>query len=517
MPAPVRTFASRRGPAPWPFTAALAALVWCFAATAGWASQITLDQDFDSGALKVSASTIDYSDPNRPQVVLALRNAWRRVDPAAHFRMTGVKGLTPVFYNPRWSGLPSNSLRHVYSYDRENWQFVDYGGRGFRSGQWWHRFGNNSPFTEDTVYVAYWLPHPMSKIDAFVASLKTSPWVSPTPSADADLVVGRTLGTAGGGYLDDYGRVVPAQNLYGFRLTDTSSTAAKARIVLNAGNHPVEISGTYALEGLVRFLISDDPRAVRLRRHANFYVYPQCNPEGRYSGYDRTSPENWDKDHNRHWENSGGMTDVTIIKNAMMADAGNGIDYFFDFHSFGWQTQSTQLWSLVRMYFGPFYDALRAYEPVSQKEFDTPVSAMMWAATPGGLFAKWSYTAEIGILRTPTASPDRYFQIGKNYGLALHDVLAPAITPGDMDDNRSIDWADISPFVLALTDPNAYAALYGIDADLVGDLNGSGEMNCDDIASFVNAIVTGPLVVPEPAMLLLLVAGAAALLLRRRR
>ncbi len=65
---------------------------------------------------------------------------------------------------------------------------------------------------------------------------------------------------------------------------------------------------------------------------------------------------------------------------------------------------------------------------------------------------------------------------------------------GDMDGSGKIDTDDINPFVLALTDPKTY----------------------DDINPFV-ALITGGQSIPEPAGRLLLALGSCLTLQRRRR
>ncbi|MGE0480304.1 MAG: hypothetical protein AB7Q17_07515 [Phycisphaerae bacterium] len=68
---------------------------------------------------------------------------------------------------------------------------------------------------------------------------------------------------------------------------------------------------------------------------------------------------------------------------------------------------------------------------------------------------------------------------------------APAFADGDMNCDGVINNFDIDPFVLALTDPAAYAVQFpGCDANLA-DVNGDGMVNNFDIDPFV-ALITGP-------------------------
>ena len=88
------------------------------------------------------------------------------------------------------------------------------------------------------------------------------------------------------------------------------------------------------LEGLIDFLVGDEPAAAAARAAAEFYVYPQVDPDGRFGGYYRSNPENPDKDHNRFWNDTAGFTDLTLVTEAMVLDTGGQVEMLFDFHGF---------------------------------------------------------------------------------------------------------------------------------------------------------------------------------------
>ncbi|MEX0885262.1 MAG: PEP-CTERM sorting domain-containing protein [Phycisphaeraceae bacterium] len=88
---------------------------------------------------------------------------------------------------------------------------------------------------------------------------------------------------------------------------------------------------------------------------------------------------------------------------------------------------------------------------------------------------------------------------------------------GDMNLDGVVDAVDVTPFVLALTDPQAYEVQYDIEPTVVGDVNGDGVLDAVDVGPFVQLLVGGDRVssVPEPGSLGLL--GLGGLMLLRRR
>lgn len=64
--------------------------------------------------------------------------------------------------------------------------------------------------------------------------------------------------------------------------------------------------------------------------------------------------------------------------------------------------------------------------------------------------------------------------------------------PGDMNCDWQVTFADINPFVLALTDPAAWQLAYPRCFVLNGDCDGDGEFNALDINAFVSLIRNAP-------------------------
>lgn len=73
----------------------------------------------------------------------------------------------------------------------------------------------------------------------------------------------------------------------------------------------------------------------------------------------------------------------------------------------------------------------------------------------------------------------------------LFRILADVLL-GDMDGNGLVDFDDIGPLVLGLTDPDAYQASFGVPASLRGDLDEDGDFDFDDIGPLVERLNGGP-------------------------
>ncbi len=61
--------------------------------------------------------------------------------------------------------------------------------------------------------------------------------------------------------------------------------------------------------------------------------------------------------------------------------------------------------------------------------------------------------------------------------------------PGDMNCDGVVDFGDINPFILALTDPAGYAAAYPNCPLSNGDINGDGRVDFGDINPFIGLLI----------------------------
>ena len=149
------------------------------------------------------------------------------------------------------------------------------------------------------------------------------------------------------------------------------------------------------------------------------------------------------------------------------------------------------------------------------------LSYLSWAVTAGNTyylhFCKSSGDPSFGTAIPLTLNPaggdviggeDDYYRIGflgsvsplteyffgeSQYFPAKVTIIIPARLPlGDADGDGIFNNQDIASFVLALTNPVAYQTMFpDIDPDVVLDMNGDGEFNNTDISGFVAALTGG--------------------------
>lgn len=423
--------------------------------------QLSLNANFDHGSLlSWSGDLSNITLVGRSNYYQ--QSKWRWL----YFRATGVLGAQPTFHiNQNFAGDTTPGLHEleehemVYSYDNQNWFFFDNNDL-LATNIDQYRFSNATPFTQNEVYIAYALPYSYGKSVAHTQAVLASPWAAPTVSGDANGVIGQSKDSL----LDDLGRVVPALNLYGYRITNpaTDSASPKRKAGITTGLHAGEPLGTHTYEGLVNWLISDDPRAAALRNVAEFFAYPVLNPTGRYAGMNRTTVGNPDRDPNGLWDStrwsnssygcgSNNCQDIRESGLAMDADVastpGNYLDAFIDFHStvpdyanptglphdFGFvdsDDSNTDWWLGAQQLMD---GKLIEYTTGGSGSYTTTGYArrILNAATEITLETQFTWERNV----------DYYHDLGKAFGLAFYEAWAPHVD-GDFTFDGKVDAAD---------------------------------------------------------------------------
>ena len=485
---------------------------------------ITLNANFDSASLcLVGSSACDDSgvpsSVSGNTVTLVGRdnfnnNVWKWM----YFQANGVNGQTVTFNTGDdfdTGGSSLNNHRMVYSYDQSNWFFFD--NNAHISAQSKFTFSNNTPFAQDTVYVAYGQPYPYQRTVDHTNSIATSSWVAPTTSGAGTLVVAQSPGG-----VDDIGRTVTPKNLYGYKITDTAYAGPKRKIVLMSGVHANETLGNFTLEGLVNFLVSDELAAAQLRRYAEFYVYPMANPDGRFAGNNRSTVQIPNVDPNRAWnppsytdpdDPSPQLTDIRRLGEAMKVDTGQNIDYMIDFHStVNPSTPYHHGLILPEWQSDPFWLTLRGLEP--SVITGTAVLSDFTGAKFGRDVLNAEFSATFETVFPVNETIPRYLSLGRNFGLAWRSVFNVS---ADLNFDSVLNAQDWLLFIAGSeTNMTGFTAIQRYEK---GDLDGDGKNSLDDFLLFKQLYnqVNGPgsfaemlTSVPEPSPAFLTIAAAIA-------
>ena len=477
------------------------------------AASIVLDADFDHGSLDEANSlasdtlvTLTGRDNYNPGL-------WKWL----YFSATGVAGLQPTFRiddDFATGGSDLNAHEMVYSYNQQDWLFFDNNVRQSSLDRF--SFFNDQPFSQNQVYVAYGLPYPNLRVVNHVNQVNLSPWVSPTASASPNLVIGQSPGG-----IDDLGRNISHRDILGFKITDSSSSAPKAKVVLVGGVHANESLGNYTLEGMIDFLVGDSREAGLLRKQAEFYVYPMANPDGRHAGFNRSTVQHPSLDPNRYWTSPdyGGLDEVKVVGDAMIEDTISDADYLIDFHSDTAGKEGHYGYILPQWQGNPLWLNFLQLEPAIRTE--NAVLSDFTTAKFGRdeLGADFSITFETQFLAGENV--DRFLDLGRNWGLAFFRTLNVF---ADLDLDGALGVGDWMLFVgYAETNLSMFSPY---DAYLHGDLDGDGRNSVNDFGLFKTAFeqtygagsfATMTAGVPEPTAVLLAVFAVCTLALSRTR
>lgn len=397
----------------------LAFALFALASPAFSSANLRFSQDFDHGSLDVSKVVVKDD-----RVLLAGRDnfnrgRWKWI----HFEASGVKDrhLTFEIGDNFASGASRlKDLRMVYSHDGNTWSFFDQNRWESRANRF--TFFNDAAFREDRVIIAYSFPYPYRRVAEHVNRINQSPWVAPTRSGDLNLVIGQS---AGG--IDCVGREVPPHDLFGFVITDPSVDLPKVKISITGGVHANEVLANHVLEGLIDFLISDDPRADGLRQAAEFFIYPMVNPDGRFAGYNRGGVEHESRDTNRFWHEDlyQDMKEIKTVAEALLRDTGGEVTWHFDFHSWSNTTPHFVILDPETLQ-TLFWEKLQILEPTKRHQISDGSSRTGRWFGLHRLGATFSLTPET--MFRPDENVDRYHAMGRHFAIALSQEVAATLS-----------------------------------------------------------------------------------------
>jgi len=203
-------------------------------------------------------------------------------------------------------------VRPVFSYDDVHWKhFTD------NQVSWDAREPHLTlQFTpeRDRVWIAHVTPYTNKDLDNLLKSFRNSPYLE-------EQSVGRSV----------EGRDIPLLTITNPKVREHG----KMVIWLMFRQHAWETGSSWVSDGAVRFLLSNDARAARIRDHVIYKIFPLADPDGVARGGVRFNLNGYDL--NRNWDtlDPRKMPEIWAQRKAILAwvDSGHRLDLFLSLHN----------------------------------------------------------------------------------------------------------------------------------------------------------------------------------------
>ncbi len=231
--------------------------------------------------------------------------------PDAQLRIDLVDLVGEYNFRPGTHAVTRNT-RPVYSYDGRTWA---------------HFTGEQVSWDESaieltlrfaprrrTIWIAHVEPYTNVHLERLLEAFRAHPHMQIAS-------VGKSVG----------GRDIPL-----LTITDPAAAAGGKRVVwIMARQHAWETGTSWVVEGAVRFLLSDDPRAREIRRSVVFKCFPMADPDGAAAGAVRFNANGYDL--NRNWDavDAKLMPEIAAQQKAIAdwLSAGHPIHLFLALHN----------------------------------------------------------------------------------------------------------------------------------------------------------------------------------------
>ncbi len=198
----------------------------------------------------------------------------------------------------------------VFSYDNQHWTHV--------AKENWTAAASSMRLRIKPTQPRLWIAHVAPYTNRHLASLLES--IKGAPELEHQ-VIGKSV----------QGREIPL-----LTITDPDGGQAEKKVVwLMFRQHSWEAGSSWVGEGAIRFLLSPDPAAARIRRETIFKILPMQDPDGVLRGGVRFNAYGYDL--NRNWDTNDPvkMPEITAARNAILnwVDQGKRIDFFLSLHN----------------------------------------------------------------------------------------------------------------------------------------------------------------------------------------
>jgi hypothetical protein len=325
----------------------------------------------------------------------------------------------------------------VYSCDGENWNRIT--NHSYSSPT--YTFTQN--FTCSEPQIATFYPFSYTRMQSFVNAVGVSEW--------ADTAV---LGSSAQG-----------RNIDLLTITNPDFPVAEKKVIYIVGRqHAAETSSSHMLEGLINFLISDEPYAYGLRNHYVWYIVPMANPDGVYLGNSRATSEF--RDPNRDWNDANQETvETNIIRaHANSVRTAYGIDIFIDWHS---QMDDTSWYNFTYAPSGNTFFSVLSYWTDFDSENTSGTSCSQTSCSARGYATLSLHVPMYGFEPTPhlvTWTKESMKGQGVNFALAVNDYFGLAVPcAGDFEPDGDVDGSNLAALISnpALTNLATFAQDFG--------------------------------------------------------
>lgn len=217
----------------------------------------------------------------------------------------GMSPLVKSTTRPKWLRVPSQNVFYYRSPDHNKNYVMSFA----------FEFDNE----EDSYQFAYCYPYTYTTLHEYLNELESNQYNYCKRETLCYTVQQRSL---------DLLTITDPDNLV--------SDVRKKIIFITSRIHPGETPSSYVCQGLIDYLISDDPGAVTLRKHLVFKIIPMLNPDGVYVGNYRSSLMGFDL--NRHWHSPSPWAQPSLhaTKKLLMEydkDPNVDLDFYIDIHA----------------------------------------------------------------------------------------------------------------------------------------------------------------------------------------
>jgi hypothetical protein len=206
----------------------------------------------------------------------------------------------------------TKGTRPVYSYDGVNW-------RHFSDDQVAYDTGADARLSirftpeSDRIRIAHVQPYTNRDLAALLGAVRSSRYLKSE-------ITGRTV----------EGRGMPL-----LTIDEGGDAKAKKVVWLMFRQHAWEAGSSWVGDGAIRFLLSNDPEAARLRRGAIWKIFPMADPDGVAAGRVRYNRNGYDL--NRNWDTADPTTmpEIAAQRKAILdwVDSGRRVDLFLSLHN----------------------------------------------------------------------------------------------------------------------------------------------------------------------------------------